>query len=95
MGLGIINNQNKNKFILEAILKRDSNTINKYIGKGDTIMTVGWILYFSWSCEFRLFSWTRNLGHGDFRFGLSSTLSIEFLWNALKNIIKNLSYYSI
>lgn len=55
--LGVINNQNKNKFILEAILKRDSNTINKYIGKGDTIMTVGWILYVSWSCEFRLISW--------------------------------------
>lgn len=44
--MGVINNQNKNEFRLEAILKRDSNTIKKfvtnYIGKGNTIVIDGW-----------------------------------------------------
>ena len=31
---------------------------------------------------------THNRRHGDFRLGLSSTSSIESLWNALKNKIK-------
>ena len=99
--MGVINNQNKNEFRLEAILKRDSNTIKRfvtnYIGKGNTIATYGWGGYVildhvnsGYSHE------THNQGTGDFGFGLSSISSIESLWNALKyKIKKNLSYYSI
>lgn len=91
--MGVINNQNKNEFRLEAILKRDSNTIKKfvtnYIGKGNTIVTDGWGGHVTLDHVNSGYSHeTHNHGAGDFGFGLSSISSIESLWNALKNKIK-------
>lgn len=47
--LGVINNQDKNEFRLEATTKRNSDTlkllVEKYIGKGNTIIYDGWLGY--------------------------------------------------
>ena len=85
----IINNQNKNEFRLEAILKRDSNTVKKfatnYIGKGNTIVIGCWGGYvFLDLVNSGYYHETHNHVAGDFGFGLSSTSSIESFWNALK-----------
>lgn len=82
--LGVINNQDKNAFRLEATTKRNSETlklfIKKYIGKGNTIISDGWTGYvFLDSDNSEYLHDTHNHGHGDFGFGLNSTSSIESL----------------
>ena len=97
--LGIINNQDKNEFRLEATTNRNSATlkkfIEKYIGKGNTIVSDGWPAYsFLDQANSGYDHDTHNHGHGDFGFGLNSTSSIESLWSSLKSKIKK-TYHNI
>lgn len=97
--LGVINNQDKNEFRLEATTNRNSDTLKifvvKYIGKGNTIVSDGWPGYsFLDQANSGYGHDTHNHGHGDFGFDLNLTSSIESLWSSLKSKIKK-TYHNI
>ena len=71
----------KNEFRPETTTNRNSDTlklfVEKYIGKGNTIVSNGWLGYaFLVHVNSGYAHDTHNHGHSDFGFGLNSTSSI-------------------
>lgn len=74
--LGVINNQDKNEFRLEVTTNRNSDNlklfVEKYIGKGNTIISDGWPGYAFLDHANSGYSHdTHNHGHGNFGFDLN------------------------
>jgi len=91
--LGAIDNSSKD-FRLEASIRRDSQTlekfIKKYLEKGNTVITDGWLGYSFLDNGDSCYQHIKHLhGGGDFGTGLESTSHIEGLWGILKSKIKS------
>ena len=89
--IGAINNRTKN-FRLETVFNRDSEIlkkfVNKYIDKGNTIVSDGWAGYSFLNNNPAYNHIVHIHGGGDFGFGITSTSYIEGLWSNIKSKIK-------
>lgn len=89
--IGIINNVNKD-FRLEASIRRDTDTIKKFLLKfidsNNRIISDGWTGY-NFIRNFNGYSHEVHNHGADFGEGLHTTSQIESLWSALKSQIKN------
>ena len=86
------------KIRLVLSFERDTNILKKfiksYVKSGNVLVTDGWGAY-QWIYSFINFTHsTHNHGLGDFSYGLDSTSYVESLWSNLKNILRNIYYYT-
>ena len=76
---------------MECTIKKDevtlTNFIKAYIENCNTIVSDGWRAYQNLTSE-RYNHDVHVHGRMNFGFGLNSTSTIEFIWNALKSAIK-------
>ena len=76
---------------MECTIKKDevtlTNFIKAYIENCNTIVSDGWRVYKNLTRE-RYNHDVHVRGRMNFGFGLNSTSTIEFIWNALKSAIK-------